>query len=145
MNKKSQILTIVLALLIVGSVVATYYRIFVRHDYQILMEVSYDPTTESCFVYQCDAETEECTGDPEEDTWYYKLLEKSASMMPVCDAEVEECPEPMCAEGEMNCSITYCDLEAGEECSNPEEFIEETESETIEEVDSLEADLSEGE
>jgi hypothetical protein len=138
MNKKSQILAIFLVALVVISIVATYYRIFVRHDYQILMEISCDPTAEPCFVYQCDPEIEECTGDPEEDTWYYKLLEKNASKMPVCDAEAEECPEPTCAEGEMNCFVTSCDLEGGEECSSPDEFTEDGSVEVVDEVDALE-------
>ncbi len=145
MNKKSQALTIVLVALILVSVFATYYRIFVRHNYQILAEVSCDPTTESCFVYQCDSEAGECTGDPAEDTSYYKLLEKNASKMPVCDAETEECPELVCAEGEINCSVRFCDAEAGEECTNPQEFIEQTQLESADGAGALEDGLSNSE
>lgn len=128
MSFTSKHLYIILVILIVVSIGATYYRIFVARDYIVQAEIDCDPKTESCFVYICDPEEEECTGDIEEDTWYYKLISKKAANIDICDPEEEECEELFCEEGEENCEITNCnsaELGEEEECvgSNKEEDI----------------------
>lgn len=123
MDKKSKIFFIVFFLLITGSVAATYYRYIVERDYIIQAEADCDPYTEACFVYVCDPEAgEECTGDPAEDTSYYKLIERNAKNIPLCDPNDETCDVLTCPEGEEDCAITLCDpvtAEEGMECSDP--------------------------
>lgn len=143
MDKKSKVFFLVFFLLIVGSIAVTYYRTIVQRDYMIQAESDCDPYTEACFIYVCDPEAEECTGDPVEDTWYYKLIDRNAKNMPLCDPSDESCEVLTCPEGEADCTITFCDpttADEGVECSDPATYtlenpIEEegTEEEGIEE------------
>lgn len=141
MDKKSKIFFAVFFLLIVLSVGATYYRYVVAHDYMIQAELDCDPYTESCFVYVCDPEAdEECTGDPIEDTSYYKLIDRNAKNIPLCDPADENCTALVCEEGEVDCSYTLCDPETAEEgevCNDPVVYTAENpiEEETDEAVD----------
>lgn len=126
MDKKSKILFIVFALLIAGSVAVSYYKFMVARDYIIHAEAECDPYTEACFVYVCDpapeADGDDCTGDPEEDTWYYKRIERNAKNIPLCDPNGEDCDALTCPEGEAECSYILCDEETvgeGETCNDP--------------------------
>ena len=146
MDKKSKIFFAVFALMIAGSVAVTYWRIVVKRNYLVLAETACDPETETCFVYECDPEEGECTGDPEEDTSYYAKIKKKAFNFPEC--ENGECPDPVCEEGESDCEVILCDEENKEEwesCNDPEEYkasLEEAEDEE-EDGDSGEEDLEE--
>ncbi|MBU2028426.1 hypothetical protein KJ761_00865 [Patescibacteria group bacterium] len=128
--RADKILWIVFFLLIVGSVAFTYYRVMIKKDYLISSEVDCDPYTEKCFIWNCDPESdvegEACIGDPEMDIWYYKIVERNASRIPLCDPEVDEDCEPfLCEAGELECGETLCDAAAaaeGEECTDPEEY-----------------------
>lgn len=125
MDKKSKVLLWILGLLIVGSVAVTYWKIMIKKDYIIEAQADCDPTVEKCFVYHCDPTTETCTGDDEEDTSYYKLIQRNAANIPLCDPEDETCQALVCPEGEKDCAISLCDKEtvgADEECSDPEEY-----------------------
>ena len=127
MDKKSKILIIVFILLILGSVAATYYRIFVKRDYIISAQMDCDPLSENCYVWKCDPAVdgeETCTGDPEEDIWYYKILNRKALNIPLCDPNDEECEALTCPEGEAECEMTNCNPET-EECMTPERYLEE--------------------
>lgn len=121
--RAEKIFFIVFFLLIAGSVGATYYRYVVAHDYMIQAEADCDPYTETCFTYVCDPEAdEECTGDPLEDTSYYKLITRNAKNVPLCDPAEESCEALVCPEGEADCVFTLCDpatAEEGVECSDP--------------------------
>jgi hypothetical protein len=117
-DKKSKIANrifyIILALLIVGSVGVTFYKIVILKDYQIVAETSCNPTTEKCFVY-----TDEESGEVS----YYKLISKKAMNISLCEATEEKlgCEEELaCTENELSCSYTYCDatkLSDGEACA----------------------------
>lgn len=150
MNKHTKIILWGLCFLFAASVIFAYFRFYVAGDYIIHTEISCDPAEEACFVYECDPEAEECTGDPEEDTWYYKMISKRAAFMPVCDADDEECPEPTCSIGETDCEIVTCSEEtladAGEGiyCSDPADFQDE-ESEEGTEEEMMEEGSAEGE
>lgn len=125
MDRKSSILIIVFFLVLAGSIGATYYRVAVARDYTIIGQIDCDPTTEKCFIYECDPETEECTGDPEEDTWYYKKINRQAFNIPLCDPNDENCEALVCPEGEEDCSETLCSdqtIDEGEVCSDPDEY-----------------------
>lgn len=126
MDKKSKILLWVFALLIAGSVGVTYWRIMIQKDYIIEAEVDCDPTLETCFVYECDPEAEECTGDPEEDIYYYKMIRRNAANIPLCDPADENCEALTCPEGEDECEIILCSEETAEEgqvCNDPEQYV----------------------
>jgi hypothetical protein len=131
MDKKSKILIWVFVVLIAASVGVTYWRIMLKRDYVISSQVDCDPTTEKCFVWECDpastVEGEKCTNDPEKDIWYYKLAERNAFKIPLCDpAKDENCLPFVCEEGEKDCSETLCDettkVDQGVECSDPVQY-----------------------
>ena len=130
MDKKSKILIWVFVILIIGAVGVTYWRIMIKKDYVIQSQVDCDPYTEKCFIWECDpastVEGEKCTGDPETDIWYYKIAERNASRIPLCDpAKDETCLPFLCEPGEIDCSETVCDLANiadGEACTDPEQY-----------------------
>lgn len=107
-HRITHLLFVVIVFLLVLTISATYYRYFVLKDYTIISEIDCDPQVESCFVYLCDPEYEECTGDPEEDTWYYKHFYRKASATPLCDPESEGCAALVCTEDEGGCYIENC-------------------------------------
>lgn len=121
MDRKSKILIWVFIGLILGVVGFTYYRIMIKKDYLVQAELNCDPYTETCFVYNCDPEAEECTGDPEEDTWYYKTIEKRAYNIPDCDPNSDENCIISCEPGEEDCAETLC-IDGDETCSDPVEY-----------------------
>ncbi|MFH0969237.1 MAG: hypothetical protein V1804_01890 [Patescibacteria group bacterium] len=125
-NKKwpNRIFFIVFGLLILGSVAFTCYKIMVKRDYLITAEADCDPTVEKCFIYICDPSAEECTGDPEEDTWYYKIIKRKAFNIPLCDPNGENCEALICPEGEKDCSYELCEEgnKDGIECNDPEQY-----------------------
>lgn len=121
MDKKSKFFSFGFILLIIGSVVVTYYRYIVQRDYVIEARVGCDPHKETCFVHICDSTTgEECTGDPEKDTSYYKLIRRNAKNIPICDPKIEGCNALVCPNGEEDCAFTLCDptkTGEGDRCS----------------------------
>ena len=123
-NKGNKIFYIILALLIFGSVGVTYYKIVILKNYQIVSQVSCDPATEKCFVYECTPEVDGvCSDIPEENISYYKNISKKAQTIFLCEQTTEKigCNEELsCTEGEADCSYTYCnqsELVEGEKCS----------------------------
>ena len=155
MDKKSQIFFLVMGLLILGSVAVSYYKYMVKRDYIVQAEAECDPYTEACFVYVCDPEAgEECTGDLVEDTSYYKLINRNAKNIPLCDPSDETCDALVCPEGEADCSFMLCDpatADEGAECNDPVAYTlenpieEETEEEGIEEESDEEGAVDEAE
>ena len=115
---------VIFGLLIFGSVAFTYYRIVIKRDYLISAEADCDPTIEKCFVYVCDPSAEECVGNPEEDTSYYKVMERKAFNVPLCDPNDENCEALICSEGEKDCSFELCQEgnADGIECNDPEQY-----------------------
>jgi hypothetical protein len=113
---KNKIFYSIFFLLLAGSIVATYVKIVVNKNYQIVAETSCDPATEQCFVWNCDVEIDgECSDNPEENIWIYKIVNKKAATIAVCEASAEKlgCDgELSCTEGEKDCSYKYCDEES---------------------------------
>jgi hypothetical protein len=125
MDKKSKIFFLVFFLLIALSVGASYYRFFIAKDYIIEAQADCDPAAETCFVYVCDPQSEECSGDPEEDTSYYKVVHRKAANILLCDPNAEGCDALVCQPDEEDCEETLCDsndLAEGEQCSDPETY-----------------------
>lgn len=148
MDKKSKIFFVVFFLLIAGSIGAAYYRYFVLRDYMIEAQASCDPFTENCFVYVCDPSVEECTGDPEEDTSYYKNISRNAKNIPLCDPVEEGCEALVCPVDEVDCTVTLCDADTaseGEVCNDPAVYAslhpeEDDAEEELEESDGTESE-----
>lgn len=111
-------------LAVIFSFGASFYKFYVLREYPIQSQIDCDPATEVCFVYHCDVTVEECVGDVVADTSYYKLIERNAKHIPLCNPVNDGCVPLECPDGEEGCSITLCDenAEDGSECSNPEEY-----------------------
>ena len=115
---------IILVLLILGSMGATFYKIVWQKNYQIVAETSCDPQTEQgCYVWICDpANDETCPVDEVDRVSYYKIVSKKALQISLCEATEEKigCSEELsCTDGEENCSYIYCNpdsLAEGENC-----------------------------
>lgn len=100
-----------------------YHKYVIQKDYPMYAEGSCDPSVEVCFVYTCDPETEECVGNPEEDTYYYKEIRRMANQFPDCNPNSEDCLIDRCNEGEIGCDISLCDPEdVGLSCASVEDF-----------------------
>ncbi len=126
----SKILTIVFVVAVLCSVGFAYYRYMIQGDFLVKYQTPCDPSQGICFVYECDAAADECTGNPDEDTQYYSLIYRKASGVPECDPDESECDGAYtCQTTEHDCRITTCDEETatneGVTCSNPADFLPE--------------------
>lgn len=113
-DMRSKVLLAVFGTAIILSVGVSFYRYMVVRDYIIEAQVDCDPTAEACFVYECDPESEDpeamCTGSPEEDIWYYRIIHKNAMNISACDDQNQEaCASLTCAENEKECGYTFCE------------------------------------
>lgn len=134
MDKKSKIFILVFFLIIVVSVGITYWRIMVKRDYIVEAQTDCDPYSEACFVWKCDpnstVEDEACTGAPEKDIWYYKIVRRNAGRIPLCDPNTDEnCQALVCGENEPQCEEILCNdknkVSQGVECNDPVIYTEE--------------------
>lgn len=146
MDTKNRIFFWVFGLLILGSVTAAFLKYFIFLDYVIQAEIDCDPETENCYVYICNPKEEECTGDPEEDTWYYKIINKKAFNFPNCDPNADENCVIDCYPGEEDCEIELCNPEdpvSGQECMTPEKYDLLPKDEGVEEMGGEETEAEE--
>lgn len=116
MTKKTKTLYLITLIILLFVVTFTFYKIFILHNYLVSYEVPCDPQIESCFVIECDQETEEdCNIDNSEK--YYKLVEKKAFNVIKCPAEDATCL--FCQKDEPGCTTTLCDSSIeGDICSS---------------------------
>lgn len=121
-------------MLILGSVGFTYWKIMVKWDYVIENQVDCDPYVEKCFIWECDPQSieegEKCTGNQDDDIWYYKIARRNAANISLCDSEKDENCDPfVCDPDEKDCNETLCDDETkvkqGVECNDPIKYAEE--------------------
>ena len=115
-----------------GSVFFAFIRFVILKNYLVQAQTSCDPKTEECFVWQCDPEStvkgEACTGDPESDVSYYKIIKKKANTVPACNPDKDEnCPPLTCASGEKDCTEILCNeenkVEQKAQCNDPEQYL----------------------
>lgn len=122
----------VTGIIILACVGYSAYDKMYKENILVESQVTCDPEIEGpCYVWVCEPSWwDECTGDPEEDLWTYKLIDKKLYDMPDCTPVVEtegffshivnvaeSCPEQECAEGDPTCEVIYCDPETeGEYC-----------------------------
>lgn len=140
MDKKSKIFFVVFFGVIILITVFSFVKYFVLKDYYIKVEVDCDPQKESCFVYVCDPqEDSECPVNPEERTSYYKFIDKKAKSIPLCSIDDIDCPVLVCSPEE-DCQEIVCGSDTvaeGEECSNPESFVQISTDLSIEEIEEV--------
>jgi len=125
-DKKSKIFFIVFFAAALTAAGISFYKYFILKDYYITAEAECDPETEKCFIYECNPEEDsECPEDPNERISYYKLVEKKAFAVSLCDSNSPDCQPFACQEGE-DCKEILCDEKTakteGAECSNFEMF-----------------------
>lgn len=123
MEKKSKILLWGFFILLAVSVGLTFYRVMIKKDYLINMEVACDPTVEKCFQRLCDPESEECANADNPEMIYYKILEKNYKNIKPCAEGEEDCQNLTCEPDEKDCREILCDENAlgeGGECANLE-------------------------
>jgi len=130
-DKSGKIFFLVFGLILAGSIFATFYRTMIWKNYTIEAQTDCDPYTQKCFVWECDpasdVEGEMCTGNADEDVWYYKLSKRNASKIPLCDPATDETCTPMiCEPGEKDCEEVFCNeenkVEQEAECNDPEKY-----------------------
>lgn len=110
--------------LILLTIGATYYRVYVSQNYLVSYEVSCDVEEESCFLYECTAEDgEEC-----EDSLYKVMTKTAADWKNSCESsDIEECERSfMCSAKDEVCEIEYCTPGNAEgiECVGPFDTLE---------------------
>lgn len=151
-SRGGKLFFLIFGLIIAGSVFVTYYRTMVQKNYIVEAQVDCDPMEKACFIWECDPTTDEegeaCTGDPENDIWYYNLAKRNASHIPLCDPETDEdCLPMLCEPGEKDCEEIFCNeenkLEQEAQCNNPLKYALENppEEELSEEAECEEGDL----
>jgi hypothetical protein len=96
--------------LLILTIGATYYRFVVLHDYRVSYEGSCDPYKSQCYVGCAD---DECT-----ENYYYTHVERySSDLYNLCGRDITSCEvSNYCTPEEVNCSVSYCDLETEEDC-----------------------------
>ncbi|NTU66988.1 MAG: hypothetical protein HGB08_03630 [Candidatus Moranbacteria bacterium] len=134
MDTKSKIFFLAFILILEGSIFSAYYRFVIAKDYIVENQEDCDPTIDRCFIWECDPNakdpSEQCTGDPDNDTWYYKLSFRNASKVPLCDPDNDEnCTPMVCEPGEKDCYDVFCSDEANKKyeqeatCNDPVEYV----------------------
>ncbi|MBA4318329.1 MAG: hypothetical protein C0412_08005 [Flavobacterium sp.] len=126
MEKKSKIFFIVFFAIVFLTIGISFYKFYILKDYYITAEADCDPEKEKCFIYECDPAVDtECPENADERLSYYKLIEKKAYSIPLCDASDPNCLPLSCQAGE-DCQEIFCDETAKIEeieCNDPEEYL----------------------
>lgn len=123
MDKKTKIFFVIFFTIILAVVLFSFYKFFILKNYYITSELECNPATESCFINTCDpAEDNTCVADKSKRVSYYKLIEKKAFKIPLCDPSAESCA-PLSCEGDSDCKITLCD-KTKEDCMYPELYFQ---------------------
>jgi len=115
MDKKSKVLFWVFGVLLVISIGVTFYKYVIKKDYIIMAYIGCDPQIERCFFVPC--EGEDCPAEID----YYKIINKKAFNIELCDPETTGCNPPVCKDGEKDCEIILCSedtVSEGEKCSS---------------------------
>jgi len=122
MDKRSSYLFWGFILLVIVVAGWGYRAFFIERDFVVYSTTACNPQTEICFVW---CEDDVCEED------YYKKIVKNAKNIPLCYEAVEECEPLACEPEETGCEIISCSsdsVEEGEECTNPLNFMTETEN-----------------
>ena len=123
MKKERSAVSIILFSIILASLASlayfSYQKYLVYDDFILYAQVTCDPELESCFIYECDPETEGGC-DVAEPYWYYKVIHMYAPDAPSCTPTAEaDCPELVCEPG-IRCEEIVCDETTVSEYSDAE-------------------------
>ena len=121
---------VMMLVILFGSIGYAYWHFVIDKNYTLVYHADCDPTMEVCYVWECDPEAideeEKCTGDPDEDVWYYKHLERLAKNVPECNTDDENCDAFGCEKSENGCNEVMCTEEMAEidevTCSDPDTY-----------------------
>ena len=107
MDNKSKNLVGVFFILIIISIIFSYYRYIIKHDYVISSEAACDPGLQKCFVRNCEEEAAGVGCDAlakGEKNYYYKIVERNYRDID-CKNDVDpRCVEALpCQVGERDC------------------------------------------
>jgi hypothetical protein len=145
----SKIFLAVFFLAIALSLAATYWRIVVERDYDIVASADCDPYEEKCFVHVCNPDPNvdgtDCTGNLDDDTWYTKNIYRKAYNVPDCDPNDEDCKALECDENEEGCYFELCtekNVPEGDSCNDPDQYAKDNPQE--EEGDEAAVECAEG-
>ncbi len=110
MSKIKKILLFLLILLIVCTIVSSYYRFVIIQDYLVTYKVNCDPSSASCYI-GCSDET--CA-----EPYPYALVERPAQILSkLCPGGKPEClAANTCSPREQQCQTHLCDSGAGNDC-----------------------------
>ena len=114
MNNKSKTFFSIFFVCIMAVFMVSFYKYYIQRDYDISAEAYCDPAKEECFVLDEDGQIS-----------YYKIIDKKASGI-----SLTESGGLSCNDGE-DCEVTYCSEDTkveGEECSTPEQYLDEQKS-----------------
>ncbi len=127
MERKSKLLLWIFFFIICAMVLILFFKTVVFRDYLLRVQVTCNPAQEICFTHVCDPSFEECSGQIDQDTVYYKFIEKKAIQMPNCIQGETGCFEPSCSDDEYGCVETLCtdvtvQMVPGDTCSDSEAY-----------------------
>lgn len=129
-QKKNRLFFLGLLVVLGLSVGVTYVRYVTLEDYFVLLKKECDPAMESCFLYVCDPEAEECSEDPEENANFFSERKIKARYIESC-REFADVSKIISCLDEKEDETIFCDPEnIGDlgECYGPGMTLEEKES-----------------
>lgn len=107
-SKQSKYFLLVICSVFLLVIVFAFYNFFIKNDYEVTKQVPCDPSVDSCFVSDCEANDSTC----DQTTTYKKIT--APSKYAGSDFESFSCET-----GNPNCRIITCQadtIEAGEKC-----------------------------
>ncbi len=104
-SKGSQILVWFIVLAISFSTGLSFYRYFVKKDFQLYIKEVCNPKIESCFIHQCEDGDVRCSVYPD-GKFYYKIIYQKQYKAPDCTSI--NCPPITCDVNDTTCSVYYC-------------------------------------
>lgn len=113
-DNHGKILTIVFVVTFIAAIVASFWRYYYTKNYDYLVEASCDPMMETCFVRDCE-NPDDC---PPNQLSVYKQFTVKAYDFPKCS---DNSCKTQCESETIQCVLIVCDVEAGDECSEPQE------------------------
>ena len=114
-EKKINWFLLLISLSCAVTILSSFYSLYYKKNYDFIVEVSCDPSLETCFQRDC-SNPDDCPPNGLSDFKRYTLKAYDFNK-----CENEDCTNA-CLNGLIECKQISCieDLEAGESCSTPE-------------------------
>jgi hypothetical protein len=94
-----------------------FQKLILRSEFNVILATSCNPELESCFIRECDPETENCPSGDDGDILYYKITHTRAYKIKDCVEEDSLCAMFACAQNDTKCRVEYCKEEIDQECA----------------------------